>query len=108
MVKAAADWAAANLEKRDLFRVEPMNGTEGYIMADGNGGCLGALYEDCGLQAGIPLPLQPRLPRHLPTMSRSFERIRRQAGKPVPLSRQRMSWLPLAWWLVPVGQDCGQ
>ncbi|HQF45968.1 MAG TPA: 2-oxoacid:acceptor oxidoreductase subunit alpha [Anaerolineaceae bacterium] len=58
VVKAAADWAAANLEKRDPFRVEPMNGTEGYIMADGNmAGALGALYG--GLQFAGWYPITP-------------------------------------------------
>src|SRR5581483_2690262 len=35
-VKAAAEWAKANLEKKDPFYLEPMNKTDGLIMADGN------------------------------------------------------------------------
>jgi 2-oxoglutarate ferredoxin oxidoreductase subunit alpha len=44
-VVAAYDWAAANLTKKDPYRVEKMNGVEGYIMADGNtAGALGSIY----------------------------------------------------------------
>src|SRR5574339_1288434 len=35
-VKAGAEWARANLEKKDPFCLEPMNKTDGLIMADGN------------------------------------------------------------------------
>jgi 2-oxoglutarate ferredoxin oxidoreductase subunit alpha len=45
VIKAAVDWASNNLEKKDVYKVEPMNNTEGYIMADGNmAGALGAIY----------------------------------------------------------------
>ena len=45
VIKAAADWAAANLEKKDPYYVEPMNATDGMIMADGNtAAALGAIY----------------------------------------------------------------
>jgi 2-oxoglutarate/2-oxoacid ferredoxin oxidoreductase subunit alpha len=45
MVKAAYDWSVANLVKKDPYRVEPMNATEGYIMADGNtAAALGSIY----------------------------------------------------------------
>jgi len=45
VVRAAADWAAAHLEKRDPYRVEPMDATRGLIMADGNtAAALGAIY----------------------------------------------------------------
>ncbi len=45
VIEAAAAWAKENLEKKDPYRLEPMNATEGYIMADGNtAAALGALY----------------------------------------------------------------
>ncbi|NMB89382.1 MAG: 2-oxoacid:acceptor oxidoreductase subunit alpha [Chloroflexi bacterium] len=45
VVKAAADWAAANLEKRDPYLVEAMHATQGKIMTDGNtAAALGAIY----------------------------------------------------------------
>lgn len=45
VVKDAAKWAAENLVKKDPYRIEPLNLTSGYIMADGNtAGALGAIY----------------------------------------------------------------
>ncbi|MEW5828470.1 MAG: 2-oxoacid:acceptor oxidoreductase subunit alpha [Chloroflexota bacterium] len=45
VIKAAADWAAANLEKKDPYSVEPMDKTDGLIMADGNtAAALGSIY----------------------------------------------------------------
>src|SRR5512141_388274 len=35
-VKAGAEWAKSNLEKKDEFYLEPMDKTKGLIMADGN------------------------------------------------------------------------
>ena len=44
-LKAGADWAKANLEKKDHFWVEPMDKTEGMIMADGNtAAALGSIF----------------------------------------------------------------
>jgi len=45
MVETAYQWAVENLEKTDRYKVEPMNATEGYIMADGNtAAALGSIY----------------------------------------------------------------
>jgi len=45
IVQSAATWAAENLEKRDHYYVEQMNGTEGYVMAEGNAAsALGAIF----------------------------------------------------------------
>jgi len=45
IVQSAAIWAAENLEKRDQYYVEQMNGTEGYVMAEGNAAsALGAIF----------------------------------------------------------------
>jgi 2-oxoglutarate ferredoxin oxidoreductase subunit alpha len=58
VIKASSEWAAANLEKRDPYRVEPMKGTDGYIMADGNmAGALGAIYG--GVQFAAWYPITP-------------------------------------------------
>jgi 2-oxoglutarate ferredoxin oxidoreductase subunit alpha len=44
-VKAGAEWAKANLEKKDPFWLEPMNKTDGLIMADGNtAAALGTIF----------------------------------------------------------------
>jgi 2-oxoglutarate ferredoxin oxidoreductase subunit alpha len=57
-VKAAAEWAGANLEKKDPFYVEPMNKTDGLIMADGNtAAALGAIFG--GLQFAAWYPITP-------------------------------------------------
>jgi 2-oxoglutarate ferredoxin oxidoreductase subunit alpha len=56
LVKAAADWAAHNLEKKDPYRVEPMDETTGYIMADGNtAGALGAIYGGVHFASWYPI-----------------------------------------------------
>ncbi|HEX7976136.1 MAG TPA: 2-oxoacid:acceptor oxidoreductase subunit alpha [Anaerolineales bacterium] len=58
MVKAAYDWAANNLEKKDPYRVEPMEATQGYIMADGNtAAAMGAIYG--GVQFAAWYPITP-------------------------------------------------
>ncbi len=45
VVKLAADWADANLEKKDRYHVEAMAPLDDYIMSDGNAaGALGAVY----------------------------------------------------------------
>ena len=45
IIHSAADWAAANLPKKDPFRVERMDKTAGYIMCEGNTACaLGSIY----------------------------------------------------------------
>lgn len=56
MVKSAFDWAAANLEKLDPYRVEPMDATQGYIMADGNtAAAFGAIYGGVHFVAWYPI-----------------------------------------------------
>jgi 2-oxoglutarate ferredoxin oxidoreductase subunit alpha len=56
VINAAHDWAETNLEKSDPYRVEPMNATEGYIMADGNtAAALGSIYGGVQLEAWYPI-----------------------------------------------------
>ena len=56
VVKSAYDWAEANLNKTDPYCVEPMNATEGYIMADGNtAAALGAIYGGVQLESWYPI-----------------------------------------------------
>jgi 2-oxoglutarate ferredoxin oxidoreductase subunit alpha len=58
IIQAAAEWAAANLIKKDQYRVERMNATEGFILADGNtAAALGALYG--GVQFAAWYPITP-------------------------------------------------
>jgi len=45
VVQAAFQWATENLVKTDPYQAEPMNLTQGYIMADGNtAAALGSIY----------------------------------------------------------------
>ena len=57
-VQAGAEWAAANLEKKDPYFVERLSKTDGLIMADGNtAAALGAIYG--GLQFVGWYPITP-------------------------------------------------
>ncbi len=57
-VKAAAEWAKANLAKKDPFYVEAMNKTEGLIMADGNtAAAVGSIFG--GMQFAAWYPITP-------------------------------------------------
>lgn len=58
VVKAAYDWSKENLEKKDIYHVEPMHGVDGYIMSDGNtAAALGSIYG--GLQFAAWYPITP-------------------------------------------------
>ena len=57
-IKAAAEWAKANLEKKDPFYLEPMNKTDGLIMADGNtAAAIGSIFG--GVQFAAWYPITP-------------------------------------------------
>ncbi len=57
-LKAGADWAKANLEKKDPFHLEAMDKTEGMIMADGNtAAALGSIFG--GVQFAGWYPITP-------------------------------------------------
>lgn len=56
VVRNAYDWSKENLVKQDPFRVESMNSTDGYIMADGNtAAALGAIYGGLHFAAWYPI-----------------------------------------------------
>jgi 2-oxoglutarate ferredoxin oxidoreductase subunit alpha len=58
IVKASAEWAKANLEKKDPFYLEPMNKTDGLIMADGNtAAAIGSIFG--GVQFAAWYPITP-------------------------------------------------
>ena len=58
VVQTAAQWAADNLTKQDPFHVQPMDATQGLIMADGNtAAALGAIYG--GVQFASWYPITP-------------------------------------------------
>lgn len=57
-LKAGADWASANLEKKDPFYLEKMDKTEGLIMSDGNtAAALGSIFG--GVQFAGWYPITP-------------------------------------------------
>ena len=57
-VKASAEWAKANLEKKDAYYLEPMDKTGGLIMADGNtAGAIGSIFG--GVQFAAWYPITP-------------------------------------------------
>ncbi|HMD90635.1 MAG TPA: 2-oxoacid:acceptor oxidoreductase subunit alpha [Anaerolineaceae bacterium] len=73
VVKSAAKWASENLVKKDIYRVEKMNGTSGCIMADGNtAAALGAIYGGVQFAAWYPITpassLAEELIQYLPTL----------------------------------------
>src|SRR6266545_4544819 len=57
-VKAGAEWAKTNLEKKDVFFLEPMSKTDGLIMADGNtAAAIGSIFG--GVQFAAWYPITP-------------------------------------------------
>jgi 2-oxoglutarate/2-oxoacid ferredoxin oxidoreductase subunit alpha len=57
-VKAGADWAKVNLTKKDPFYLEPMDKTDGLIMADGNtAAAIGSIFG--GVQFAAWYPITP-------------------------------------------------
>jgi 2-oxoglutarate ferredoxin oxidoreductase subunit alpha len=78
VVQKAAAWAAENLEKRDPYRVEPMDATKDYIMADGNtAAALGSIYGGVQFAAWYPITpassLAESLSEYLPTLRQDPE-----------------------------------
>ncbi len=56
MVKAANEWAIANLEKKDRYQVQVMDGTKDCIMTDGNtAAALGAIFGGVQFTAWYPI-----------------------------------------------------
>jgi len=56
IIKAGAEWAKANLEKKDPFYVEPMEKTHGLIMSDGNtAAAIGSVYGGVQFVAWYPI-----------------------------------------------------
>lgn len=56
ILRAAFDWCAAHLEKKDRYRAERMDATRGKILIDGNtAGALGSIYGGCTVVAWYPI-----------------------------------------------------
>ena len=78
VVKTAFEWATNNLEKKDPYHVEKMNGVDGYIMSDGNmAAALGSIYGGVQLAAWYPITpatsLTESLIEYLPTLRKDPE-----------------------------------
>jgi 2-oxoglutarate ferredoxin oxidoreductase subunit alpha len=78
VVKSAFEWAKENLVKTDPYRVEPMNATHDYIMADGNtAAALGAIYGGVQFAAWYPITpassLAEKLVEYLPMLRKDPE-----------------------------------
>ena len=78
VIQAAANWAKENLDPQNRFRVEPMDGTEGYIMADGNtAGALGSIFGGVHLLAWYPITpassLGEKIAEYLPQLRKDPE-----------------------------------
>jgi 2-oxoglutarate ferredoxin oxidoreductase subunit alpha len=56
VVRAAFDWVAENLEKRDPYRVAPLDETDGLVLMTGNeAGALGSVFGGVSLAAWYPI-----------------------------------------------------
>jgi len=78
VIQAAATWARENIEPQNRYKVEPMNGTEGWIMTDGNtAAALGAIYGGVHLVAWYPITpassLGESLAEYLPQLRKDPE-----------------------------------
>ncbi|MBW8011746.1 MAG: 2-oxoacid:acceptor oxidoreductase subunit alpha [Chloroflexi bacterium] len=66
LIQAAAEWAVDNLEKQDPFYVEPMDATDGLILADGNtSAALGSIYGGVQFLSWYPITPASSLPEAL-------------------------------------------
>lgn len=78
IAKAAAEWAKANLEKKDPYFVEPMDKTAGLIMADGNtAAAIGSVYGGVQFVGWYPITpatsLAEELNEYLPKLRKTAE-----------------------------------
>lgn len=78
MVQKAADWAEDNLEKGDPYRVEAMDGTDGFVMSDGNtAAALGSIFGGVNFAAWYPITpatsLVEALDEYLPMLRKDPE-----------------------------------
>ncbi|MEX1247687.1 MAG: 2-oxoacid:acceptor oxidoreductase subunit alpha [Anaerolineales bacterium] len=82
VIQAAHSWAAANLTKTDPYRVEPMDKTAGYVMADGNtAAALGAIFGGVQFAAWYPITPASSLAESLAQNIGTFRDKEGQQGK---------------------------
>jgi 2-oxoglutarate ferredoxin oxidoreductase subunit alpha len=78
IIKSASAWAAENLVKQDPYRLEPMDATHDFIMADGNtAAALGAIYGGVHFVSWYPITpassLAEALEQHIPALRKDPE-----------------------------------
>ncbi len=78
VIKAAHDWAEENLDTNFPYRVEAMDSTDGFIMADGNtAAALGAIYGGVQFVSWYPITpassLAEQLHEYLPVLRKDPE-----------------------------------
>lgn len=78
VAKAAAEWAQANLDKKDPYYVEPLNKTDGLIMADGNtAAAIGSVYGGVQFVGWYPITpatsLAEELNEYLPKLRKTVD-----------------------------------
>ena len=82
VIEAAHAWAAENLKKSDPYRVEPMDKTAGYVMADGNtAAALGAIFGGVQFAAWYPITPASSLAESLSQNIADFRDKEGQDGK---------------------------
>ncbi len=89
VIEASAKWAAENLEKKDRFYIEPMDKTDGLILADGNtAAALGAIYGGVQIVGWYPITpatsLVEKMNYYLPKL-----RTNKEAKQLTPLSKPK-------------------
>ena len=82
VIEAAHAWSVANLKKTDPYRVEPMDKTAGYVMADGNtAGALGAIFGGVQFAAWYPITPASSLAESLSQNIAAFRDTEGEDGK---------------------------
>ncbi len=82
VIEAAHAWSAANLKKTDPYRVEAMDKTAGYVMADGNtAAALGAIFGGVQFAAWYPITPASSLAESLSQNISKFRDVEGQDGK---------------------------
>ena len=78
VIQYSYDWAQRNLTKKDSFFIEPMNLTEGYIMADGNtAGALGSIYGGMQFLSWYPITPATGMPE---AINEYLPKLRKEPG----------------------------
>jgi 2-oxoglutarate ferredoxin oxidoreductase subunit alpha len=82
VIEAAHKWAVANLKKTDPYRVEPMDETKGYVMADGNtAAALGSIFGGVQFAGWYPITPASSLAEALAQNIGKFRDVEGQDGK---------------------------